>query len=121
MAAGRLNWLGKNPAWSKGLVDAVNGRRVFLTIRHGGKEALAFVPGDIVWICIDDTRIGQAKILALHRGPLGYFKTYYRSLLERNIGAKDWDQVFYDMREVYGRDMIGEDSIVSIIEMKGLS
>lgn len=120
MAAGRLNWLGKNLAWSKGLMGAIKNKQTFLTIRRGSKDALAFLSGDVVEICIDNVVVGQAEVVALHRGPMGYFKTYYRSLLERNVGAKDWDQVLCDMRGVYGQDMISEDSIISIIEMRGL-
>lgn len=120
MVRGKLNWLGKNPVWSKGLMDAIKNKQTFLTIRRGDKDALAFFPGDDVEICIDNAVVGQAEVIALHRGRISYFKTFYRSLLERNIGAKDWDQVLYDMREVYGQDMISEDSIISIIEMRGL-
>lgn len=120
MAAGRLNWLGRNPVWSKGLVGAVRDKQEFLTIRRGGKDALALVTGDVVNIYIDHECVGQARVVALHRGPMSYFKRHYRSLLARNIGAKKWDQVLRDMQGVYGRNAVCEDTIISVIEMEGL-
>ena len=114
-----LNWYGYDenlipnlrPVFSATLIPGT----IFRTIRLGTKYADSLNPNDLFAICIDNNPIGNAQVISIIKGILGVLKEQDEDL-ERNMGAKDWDQVLRDMQQVYGRDKVDSSSVITIID-----
>ena len=124
-----FNWLAKNKRLTKGLRELFETKikqdenpLTFVTMRLGTKWADRLSPGDKVAISISNNVsknlnvIGYAKVRMVKKC-LTYQLSDDDKDLQKNIGAKTWDQVGADMREVYGVDaFIDSRSVITIIE-----
>jgi len=116
-----LNWYAKDEKLTEGLKELFKTSPpvYFVTIRLGGKWANKLKPGSRVAISISNNPkrpkvIGDASVVAVT-------KTFVLNIenrdLTRNIGAKEWLQMFKDMKSVYKPGTISTSSVVSVIKM----
>ena len=117
-----LNWYGENEQLTEGLNEKLTDKKdSFITIRLGNKYANLLNPGDEVAISVSDNPenpniVGFAKVGVIKKAILIDLQIQEESL-EKNIGAKNWDQVLHDMRSVYGHNRVSEFSTITVIEL----
>ncbi len=121
-----LWWLTTDPKWTDGLQEKLMNKEEFLTFRLGAKWFRNLNPWDVVNISVTDDpknpskrHLGQAEVLVTIKDTIRNLRNSGTAMLYNNIGAKDWDQVLKDMKEVYGENKVTEDSVVTAIELRG--
>lgn len=122
-----LWWMTTDPKWTEGLKEKLQDKEVFITIRFGDKWFHKVKPWDKVKISVTDdpadptqTFLGEAKVLVTNKGTIGELRAAGNATLEKNIGAKNWDQAKADIQKVYSHENVTEDSIITIIELHGV-
>lgn len=93
----------------------------FTNIRLGFERGNTLNPGDLIAISISNSTenpkiIGYGRIGIIKKGTICSFSKNSEDL-SKNIGAKNWPDVFRDMCSIYGNDKVDGDSGVTIIEV----
>jgi len=120
-----LSWLATEPKWTDGLLEKIDEKEDFITIRLGINWFNKVQPWDMVNISItvdinEPSKIclGQAEVLITIVDTIRSLRESGTALLFNNIGAKNWDEVLKDMKKIYGEDKVTENSTISVIELR---